>query len=308
MKKRPQGLNLKQHPFVAGIAFCLMALCFCPAPGSALDMREGEHEGRAQLIVQTASATWFYDKAGGGFSRLIDREGRDWIAFSKTPLSQFPDSAAAGYRGMPNAVFIGPDKGVGHPGFDQCESEWAAPNAIRTRSRSGKWAWTWTFDEHTAHLKMERADPDHAWWFLYEGPVAGRFAPGEQFWGTSEGGPNRDTPGIRSQRFGQWRWAYFGDTAVARVFFAAHHQVDELTDTFWCMGSSEGGAATAPDGMVVFGFGRGPGTKPLFRGAGAEFTVGFIETNQPVPEHEFIARRINRVLDARATPPAAPTD
>jgi hypothetical protein len=45
---------------------------------------------------------------------------------------------------------------------------------------------------------------------------------------------------------------------------------------FWYLGSSNGGAADAPDGMVVFGFGRGPGTKALLRER-HEFVVSLIE-------------------------------
>jgi hypothetical protein len=192
-------------------------------PAQAVQITEGEHEGRAQFIVQTESATWFYDRAGGGFSRLIDRSGRDWIAFSKTPLNEFPASAVAGYRGLGNLVFgaNNPDAGAGHPGFDRCVSEIVEPNRIRTRSRSGNWQWSWSFTESTATFLMEKADPEHAWWFLYEGPVAGRFAPSEQYWGTDQGGPNRDIPDLRNQRFGHWRWAYFGDDSAPRVFFAA---------------------------------------------------------------------------------------
>jgi hypothetical protein len=260
-----------------------------------IEITEGSFEGRAQFIIKTENATWYYDRKGGGFSRLLDREGRDWIAFSKEPLSEFPASAAAGYRGLPNAVFIGPDKGTGHPGFDQCESELDGPNVIRTRSLSGKWRWTWTFTETTATFHMIEADLEQAWWFLYEGPVAGRFAPELQYWGTSAGGPNRDIPGLRNQQFGEWRWAYFGDTAVERIFFLIHHESDEVTDTFWYLGSSQGGAAAAPDGMVVFGFGRGPGAQPLFRGAGQQFTAGFLEMGVATAEdHELAGRRIEQ--------------
>jgi hypothetical protein len=270
------------------------------APLSAVEITEGTFEDRPQFIIKTESATWFYDRAGGGFSRLIDRDGRDWIAFSKTPLNSFPASAAAGYRGLPNAVFVGPDKGAGHPGFDQCASERAGARQIRTRSHSGKWQWTWSFAGTTATFHMEQADPEHAWWFLYEGPVAGRFMPREQYWGTNAGGPHRDVPGPRDQRFGRWQWAYFGDISVPRIFFAAQHEPDEFEDTFWYLGSSEGGSATAPDGMVVFGFGRGPGTRPLFRGAGQRFTVGLLEFGVASgDDHTKAAARIEAALSNR---------
>jgi hypothetical protein len=265
----------------------------------AVQITEGEHEGRAQFIVTTDSARWFYDRAGGGFSRLIDSSGRDWIAFSKTPLNKFPASAAAGYRGLGNLVFGAgnPDAGAGHPGFDQCVSEIVEPNRIRTGSHSGHWQWSWSFTKTTATFSMEKADREHAWWFLYEGPVAGRFAPSHQYWGTEQDGPNRDIPDVRNQRFGHWRWAYFGDVSAPCVFFAAQHEADALDDTFWYLGSSDGGAATAPDGMVVFGFGRGPGTRPLFRGAGQRITVGLLDMQvTSAADHAALASRIEEAL------------
>lgn len=198
-------------------------------------------------MVKTAAAEYWLDKNAGGFSRLIDRAGRDWIAFHKEPLNKNPDSVAAGFRGLPNAVFgkENPDAGVGHPGFDKCESTLVSSNVIRTVSKSGRWAWTWTFTEASARLKFEQNDPERAYWFLYEGPPAGRFSPTNQFWGTDLGGPNFDVPDSKAQRFGQWRWAYFGDRAVPRVLAVAQVEADTIEDTFWYLGSSNGGAATA---------------------------------------------------------------
>lgn len=273
---------------------------------SAVEITEGRFEGRPQFIIKTEAATWFYDRAGGGFSRLIDRDGRDWIAFSKSPLAEYPASAAAGYRGVPNAVFRGPDKGTGHPGFDQCVSELAGDNRIRSRSLSGRWRFLWSFTESTATLVVEEADPEQPWWFLYEGPVAGRFRPAEQYWGTSAGGPHRTTPGNGEQQSGHWRWAYFGDVSVSRTLFALHHQEDALLDNFWYLGSADNGAVTAPDGMVVFGFGRGPRTDALFQGAGQTFTIGLLERAvRTVSDHEAVARHMDQILAGEAKDPPA---
>ena len=49
---------------------------------------EGTHEQRPRFIIHMDRATSFHDRAGGGFSRLSHRDGRDWIAFSKPPLTQ----------------------------------------------------------------------------------------------------------------------------------------------------------------------------------------------------------------------------
>lgn len=246
-------MNCPGSTALAGLMTAALAV-----PLRAVSIREDNYEGRAQFVVQTVAAEYWLDRNAGGLSRLIDREGRDWISFHREPLNTFPGSAGAGYRGMPNAVFgtDNPDAGAGHPGFDRCESTLVTGVAIRTVSQSGRWAWTWTFTETAARLKFEKNDPERAYWFLYEGPPAGRFSPTNQYWGTDLGGPNLDVPDIRSQRFGQWRWAYFGDRSVARVLAVAQMEADDLEDTFWYLGSSQGGAATASDGMVVFGFGR----------------------------------------------------
>lgn len=297
---------------IRALAGWVLTLSVAGGWARGVQIDEGTHEDRPQFIVHTDHATWFYDRAGGGFSRLIDRDGRDWIAFSKDPLTEFPAAAAAGFRGIPNALFVGPDKGAGHPGFDQCSSERVAPDQIRTRSLSGKWQWSWTFTADTARFVMEQADPEQPWWFLYEGPVAGRFAPTEQYWGTDAGGPLREVPDIRSQRFGRWRWAYFGDQSLPRILFVAQQEPDALDDTFWYLGSSDGGAASAPDGMVVFGFGRGPGTRPLLRGAGHRFIVGLFEMGVVSPaDHAALEARIEDAVEplgpAAMTAPATST-
>lgn len=294
--------HLVQNPrFVSVWSVYSVVLALCPLIASAVEIRDGDYEGRAQFVVKTAAAEYWLDKNAGGFSRLLDREGRDWIAFHKEPLNKSPDSAAAGFRGMPNAVFgkENPDAGVGHPGFDKGESALVSSNVIRTVSKSGRWAWTWTFTETAARLKFEKNDPERAYWFLYEGPPAGRFSPTNQFWGTDLGGPNFDVPDSKTQRFGQWRWAYFGDRAVPRVLAVAQVEADTIEDTFWYMGSSNGGAATAPDGMVVFGFGRAARSTPLFRER-HEFVVSLIEGAVPdAAAHARVAAEIKALLNLK---------
>jgi len=258
----------------------LWTLVLCPwsLRASSVVITEAEHEGRAQFKIVATNATYFYDRAGGGFSRLIDSDGRDWISFRREPLMENPASAAAGFRGIPNLVHgrNNPDAGAGHPGFDQCESFPVGADTIRTASRSGRWVWTWRFTEEHATFTMEKADADHAWWFLYEGTVGGRWSPTTHYWGTDAGGPRHETPDNKNQRFDQWRWAYFGDDASPRVLLAAQVAPDTFPDTLWFMGSTGEGLRSA-DGMIVFGFGRGPRTTPALRGAGQQFIIGLVE-------------------------------
>jgi hypothetical protein len=238
---------------------------------------EADYEGRAQFKITTPGATYFYDRTGGAFSRLLDRDGRDWIAFHRETELAFPRSAAAGYRGLPDLVAkTDPaDPGAGRPGFDSCASALAGPASIRTVSKTGRWAWTWTFTAATARLRMEKVSADVAYWFLYEGPVGGRWSPGTHYFGADTGGPRRDRPALKSQLFERWRWAYFGDSAVPRVLFAAQIQSDDLPDNLWYLGHENGGALDSGDGMVVFGFGRGK-AGPQFREP-RDFVIGFHE-------------------------------
>ena len=92
-------------------------------------------------------------------------------------------------------------------------------------------------------------------------------------------------------------WGFAALAAMPRILFLAQHEPDERLVTLWYLGSTEGGAATAPDGMVVFGFGRGPGTRPLFRGAGQRFTVGLLETAvADADDHARVAEKITAAV------------
>lgn len=270
------------------------------AAHAAVSIREADHEDRAHFVISTVAAEYWLDRQAGGLSRLIDPDGRDWISFRKEPLAKFPESAAAGYRGIPNAVYgkSNPEAGAGHPGFERCTSARVSGNEMRCTSRSGRWEWTWIFTDAAAWLRFERVDPEHAYWFLYEGTPGGRFRPAEQYWGTDLGGPNGSVPTIKSQHFGRWRWAYFGDRIASRVLAVAQVQPDEIDDTFWYLGSTNGGAADSADGMVVFGFGRGRGG-PLFRQP-AEFVIALIGvTGVDAGAHARTGAAIQQLLQER---------
>ncbi|MBI5692314.1 MAG: hypothetical protein HZC55_19705 [Verrucomicrobia bacterium] len=281
---------------------------FLPTPVCGVTITDAIHEGRAQFRIETARATYFYDRSGGGFSRLIDRDGNDWISFKKEPLSGTRAAAGAGYRGIPNLVFGAgnPDAGAGHPGHDQCESTVIAADAIRTVSKSGRWGWVWRFSEEHAALTIEKADPERPYWFLYEGTIGGRWSPRSHFWGTNRGGPRREQPFGRDKVFDSWRWVYFGDDAAPRVLLAAQVAGDDASDTLWYMGTTAEELA-APDGMIVFGFGRGA-AGPLLRGAGQRFLIGLVEeTAGGLDGHARLADVAARWLAAAESADGAPS-
>ncbi|MEO0331945.1 MAG: hypothetical protein AAF223_09695, partial [Bacteroidota bacterium] len=212
--------------------FTAFFLCIFFSSCTFVSIEEAMYEDRPQFVVKTASATYWYDQAGGGLSRLIDPEGNDWIAFKKDPLSEYPASAAAGFRGMPNFVFQSEDGGAGHPGFDQCTSEIVGENQIRTYSNSGKWQWTWTFRDTYATVTMEKIDAEHAYWFLYEGTPGGSYSPNDFYWGTDDRGYQTELPDYckEERATGNWQWAYFGSKTCPRTLLLGIQEPDSHID------------------------------------------------------------------------------
>lgn len=236
------------------------------------------HEGSYCLVIETASATYYYEKDAGGFSRIIDRDGRDWIQFHNSGNSRYPFSAGADYRGLPNMVFQGENDGVGHPGFHKVDSKIIDNKTIYSESRDTKWAWTWTFYENHARFELIKTDSSRSYWFLYEGTIAGKYTPGTHYWGNDRvSEPLTNTPDRNHGEieFGNWHWVYFGNKGVPRVFYLKQLEKDRLTDSFSYLGNTEEGV-NAPDGMVVFGFGRKENATPLLSSPQV-FEIGFYE-------------------------------
>lgn len=277
--------------FLMSVSSIVLASC------GAVVIMDDTYENRPHFRIETKSATYYYDKSGGGMSRVIDRDGVDWVHYNGDPHAVGAAGASGGYRGIPNMVYRFEDGGAGHPGFDQCVSEVVGKQTIRTRSKSGKWAWVWHFFDDRAQLTIERVDSTRTYWFLYEGPVAGSFDPGQKYWGTDLGGPRFETPSLNKGEHivGKWQWAYFGDQHTDRIFYVVQHQRDTLNDFFSYMGNTREGN-NASDGMVVFGFGRDAGTKALETKKGNIYTVGFFEGKVATPEdHDRVAAQIRKV-------------
>ncbi|MEM7514032.1 MAG: VCBS repeat-containing protein [Bacteroidota bacterium] len=247
-----------------------------PSSG-AIQIHEGTYEERAHFVITTPAAIYYYDMAGGGLSRLFDREGKDWINFRMKPWGEYPAAAAAAFRGIPNSIFQSEDGGAGHPGHDQCISIRVDDHTVRSTSKSGKWSWEWTFKEEYAELQILATDPDHAYWFLYEGTPGGMFDPENSYFGYNKGGPlTTQWDYYKGEKlFDQISWAYIGHEMVDRVLLLSQLAPDTLSDTFSYLGNSEEGIGS-DDGMVVFGFGRGEGAKPLLTQP-MRFRVQFIE-------------------------------
>jgi hypothetical protein len=264
-----------------------------------IDITTGTYENRDHFMVHTETATYYYDIAGGGFSRIIDRYGNDWVSYKTEPWNQYPASAASAYRGLPNLVFKSDvDGGAGHPGHDKVTSEVVSENKIRTNTKSGAWEWEWTFNDDHAVLEVLKTDGESPYWFLYEGTPGGDYSPEKYSFGTSEGGPNNDIPDFYKGdiSFGNFDWAYFNKNSTDATFYVAQVTGDQEIDMMSYLGNSDQGAESE-DGMTVFGFGRGKDTEPLLTGKNT-FVIGITDFAVTSEEgHQKIAGIIDEKID-----------
>jgi hypothetical protein len=220
-------------------------------------------EGQSTIRIATQAGTYFYQKAAGGFSSLVDADGNDWIDFHPDPGS----GSAGEFRGIPN---MGP---AFHPGHTDVTTQIIAQGPLKLTLESfttaGNRRVRWEF--FPAYARMTVVEFTGNYWFLYEGTPGGSMND-EDFVVRSDGTQTdrftswSDTDGLGSSN-GQG-WAYFGDSAVDRFLFLAHHETDAIEDSYFNL----------DDNMTVFGFGRHnePGQSPtqLLSGNANTFTIG----------------------------------
>ena len=252
------------------IMLLLLSLAGCRLQSGQTDkdavrIDETLFEGRAHYHVQTKTLDYYFDIMGGGFSRIIDKQGNDWIGFEMEPWGIYPASAASSYRGLPNLVFQGDDDGAGHPGHDKCTSRIESMRIV-TESLSGLWKWSWEFHKDHAILEILKTDPERAYWFLYEGTPGGRYFPQETYFGSNMGGPY---PAFYDYYKGDilwesFRWIYAWSEQAEGTFFMVQEENDSHMDLISFLGNNENGL-NSPDGMTVFGFGRDQEVNPLMK-------------------------------------------
>jgi hypothetical protein len=237
------------------------------------------YQQRPHFKITTPAATYLFDRKGGGFSGIIDKDGADWISYKNdTAAASYPASAGNRYRGLPNAVFGNEDGGVGHPGFDKAVSEQSGTNEITTNSISGKWQWTWTFYREYAVWNITKTDTSRFYWLLYEGTVGGKWNNiSDKYWGSSNTMNGRMTDFYKNQAlFAPASFLYFGDKTINRIFYMVQKEPDGLDDIVGWLGNETNGMLSSPDGMVVAGLGRNKDGKPTMQQANT-FRIGFIE-------------------------------
>lgn len=235
-----------------------------------------EWQGQKSFRIETPAATYIYHKEGAGFAALLDRNGKDWIAYNTQKGS------AGTFRGIPNL-----GNAFGHPGYTGergAESRILAQGPVRVRilseRRDKTWALSW--DIYAGHARMTMLKNAAPYWFLYEGTPGGLLDQKEGYLVMSDG--------TRLRLSEQWagniagpRWVYFAGPGLADMLFLANHQEDNEPDQYWPM----------QDNMTVFGFGRQfHCCRQFLNAAPARFSIGLI----PASDTGTARRRIESVM------------
>ena len=228
------------------------------------------------LKIETSRATYYFGKQGGGFTGIIDKDGKDWIGHSsaKGPTGQ--------WRGIPNTNI---------PGWSPEESGTRTTiiteeqNKLVISCEKKGYECTWTFYPDHATMNMLKADSNY--YFSYEGTPNGKFDTissyffrpdlnKRYFMGRTS--PETDIKTLPSENY---EWCYFGDTNTKRAFYLVHHEDDSIPDYYRPM-----------NGMTVYGFGRTGKSNENLTKVPQHFSLGFCRDTA----YQYISKEIGRIV------------
>ncbi len=234
---------------------------------------DASDEAQDAYEIRTPTASYFYQKTGGGFSSLVDRDGNDWISYR-------PGNGPAGeYRGIPNMVFRsdGGRNNHFHPGHKKHKASTArlvhsGPLKVTIESSvdETRWRVRWEIFPNLARLTVLDIDHDDPrFWFLYEGTPGGSFELKDQCLRSN---------GVDSPLSEKWEdrtdaiaWVAFRVPEQNRSLLLRLETEVDVPVSYYPM---------AP--MTVFGFGRKLGSVENFLStAPTQITVRFLETSDP---------------------------
>ena len=241
-------------------------------------------EGQDGFRVSTRGAAYSYQRKGGSFSSLVDKDGNDWLSYHPEPGAG-PNGAGGAYRGMPNFHF--PD-GNFHPGFEVSDTEVLANGPLRVVLRStsttgGSWAYETAFFPDFARSTVTKAASEY--WFLYEGTPGGESGRGgvKAFKVLRADGEEYGHRDSWSTKFKDEAWVSFRSPGLSgpygRSLFLAHNTTHKGFDSYY-LAREDGSGVGADDlgSMTVFGFGRDNGKMSLSKDdLPNRFTFGLME-------------------------------
>ncbi|MCP4961179.1 MAG: hypothetical protein GY925_18180 [Actinomycetia bacterium] len=215
---------------------------YTPSDHSGLDrvriLQNRSDDGRSTHRIDTAQASWWYDKLGGGFSS-IHVGGEDWINWSTAAGS------AGEFRGLPNLEY---PTTIFHPGHNVVSTivDDVGPLRVRLSSTSndGKWKVRWTFYHQHTEMEVLKTPAGADYWFLYEGTPGGSLDAGDKVIrsnGSSIGALSRFSGDISSPE-----WVAVADPADNAAVWIANLDDDSAVDSYRAMNGE----------MTVLGLGR----------------------------------------------------
>ncbi|MBK1875509.1 hypothetical protein [Pelagicoccus mobilis] len=230
-------------------------------------------EEQPSLKVETESATYYYHMEGGGFSSMIDKDGKDWLSYSTAK------GVSGEFRGIPNMVFRGKRGGFFHPGHSGSKASntnWnlQPDGSIRIDSTSidNQRSVRWEVHDKYATLEIIKTHPvDPGYWFLYEGTPGGVFDTENSRWIRSDG-----TTGPLSEK---WEKSLADNAWVAvtnpeqtrSLVIWRETQEPQSVDSYFPLHE-----------MTVLGFGRASRSiENLMTSEGQRFLITFLDTVDP---------------------------
>ncbi|MGE0881340.1 MAG: hypothetical protein AB7O61_22055 [Acidimicrobiia bacterium] len=244
--------------------------------------------------VTTPAATYWYQKAGASFSKIVDSDGNDWISFH----DEDPQTAGGFFRGAPNFHF---PQGNFHPGFQNSSTTLVSQGPLKVVLRSTS-SVGGTFDYQTSfypgyaestvvQATSTQVSTQAGYWWLYEGTPGGQRGSGDNhartdfkvIRGNSGTGSETDAVTIVGGKLPAGdRWTHFRvpnmGTVYGRSLFMAHAQDDGDEDAYYLAGTGGSETNNVTDGyMTVFGFGRAGATMSLNGNAQNTFYLGLMQ-------------------------------
>lgn len=250
----------------------LLYLCGCAEQNEKkIELTHGIDDsagGGDCYIITTSSATYYLDKAGGGLSSMIDKDGIDWLGFHQKEGSGHKGE----YRGFPNAIhkqdgnyFHAMNAGT-NPSTSMVHIETNNHIRIVFTSDNSKWEGHWDFYPNRCDFTMTKISHGYKYWVQYEGVPNGTMDASD-FWLASI--DEKKHP-ISEPYLGDLpapEWMAFGDENASRILYLLHHQDDTFPDNY----------VSRPD-MTVLGFGRQD--KDKYLNTVQTFSIGFIESTK----------------------------